>query len=199
MTVSGVRVSPLNSSGTPPVPRPPAPPSRTAHGQNRTALQGQLSERVRTAVFGNIGTLIAFQVGADDAAHIERAMSGEIKAHELTGLGRFEIAVKMPPALGRTGLPLRAITLLPTAKRAGYRAAIIERARTHYGRSRVKPERAIAHFLASEKEKRIAKLTRAMKQKPAPRAEGLAAQFARRVSELQRERDDHAGGIDPRD
>ena len=42
--------------------------------------QGQLSERVRTAVFGNIGTLIAFQVGADDAAHLERAMSGEIKA-----------------------------------------------------------------------------------------------------------------------
>src|SRR3954451_12772781 len=38
MTASGVRVSPLNSSGTPPVPRPPAPPSRTAHGQNRTAL-----------------------------------------------------------------------------------------------------------------------------------------------------------------
>src|SRR4051794_793651 len=38
MTASGVRVSTLNSSGTPPVPRPPAPPSRTAHGQNRTAL-----------------------------------------------------------------------------------------------------------------------------------------------------------------
>src|SRR3954453_24004307 len=39
MTASGVRVSTLNSSGTPPVPRPPAPPSRTAHGQNRTALK----------------------------------------------------------------------------------------------------------------------------------------------------------------
>src|SRR3954452_1199615 len=161
--------------------------------------QGQLSERVRTAVFGNIGTLIAFQVGADDAAHIERAMSGEIKAPELTGLGRYEIAVKVPAAPGRTGLPFRAITLPPTAKRAGYRAAIIERAHTHYGRPRAKPERAIAHFLASEKEKRIAKLTRAMKHKPAPRAEGLAAQFTRRVLELQRERDDHAGGIDPRD
>src|SRR3954453_11348381 len=58
--------------------------------------QGQLSERVRTAVFGNIGTLIAFQVGADDAAHLERAMSGEIKAHELTALGQHKVAVKLP-------------------------------------------------------------------------------------------------------
>src|SRR4051794_8174406 len=38
MTTSRVGDSTLNSSGTPPVPRPPAPPSRTAHGQNRTAL-----------------------------------------------------------------------------------------------------------------------------------------------------------------
>src|SRR3982751_6538095 len=31
--------STLNSSGALPVPRPPAPPSQTAHGQNRTALE----------------------------------------------------------------------------------------------------------------------------------------------------------------
>src|SRR3954453_1985013 len=48
MTASGVRVSTLNSSGTPPVPRPPAPPSRTAHGQNRTALW-----QVQAAKIGN--------------------------------------------------------------------------------------------------------------------------------------------------
>ena len=152
--------------------------------------QGQLSERVRTAVFGNIGTLIAFQVGADDAAHLERAMSGEIKAQELTGLGRFEIAAKVPPAPGRSGLPRRAITLPPTAERAGYRAAIIERARTHYGRPRAKPERAIAHFLASEREKRIAKLTHAMKQKPNFSTESPGAQFSARLSELKRKRAD---------
>jgi hypothetical protein len=40
--------STLNSSAAPPVPRPPTPPSQTAHGQNRTALP----ERRSSPVFG---------------------------------------------------------------------------------------------------------------------------------------------------
>jgi hypothetical protein len=43
--------STLNSSGAPPVPRPPAPPSQTAHGQNRTAL-GRLGLELAAARFG---------------------------------------------------------------------------------------------------------------------------------------------------
>jgi hypothetical protein len=148
--------------------------------------QGQLSERVRTALFGNVGTLIAFQVGADDASQLERAMSGEIKAHELTGLGRFQIAVKTPSAYR----PFHAFALRPMAHKSGSRAAIIKESRRRFGRPRIKAERAIAHFLASETEKaaqqRRTLIERTLKQKPKLAADSPTARFARMVEELKR-------------
>jgi hypothetical protein len=153
--------------------------------------QGQLSEEVRRALFGNVGTLIAFQVGADDAQHLERAFDGHFKAHELTGLQRYEVAMKVPPPVGkeRTGLPFRAVTLPPMAEPSGYREAIIEESRRRFARPRVKAERAIAHFLASEAQKgeqqRRAAIERTMKQKPALAADSPAARFSRMVDELK--------------
>src|SRR4051794_39159560 len=152
-------------------------------------FQGLLPERVRAAAFGNAGTLLSFQVGADDAEKLERAFGGEIKAHELTALGRYEIAVKLPAAPGRTGLPFHGVTLPATGRRHGYRAAIIERARRQYGRPKEKAERAIAHFLASPemqaKARRMREITRTMKQKPTTPADSPGTRLRRVIDQAK--------------
>src|SRR3954454_9823290 len=153
-------------------------------------FQGLLPERVRAAAFGNAGTLISFQVGAGDAEKLERAYGGEITAHELTALGRHEVAVKVPAAPGRTGLPFRGVTLPSTARRHGYRAAIIERARRQYGRPKAKAERAIAHFLASPemaaKAQRMREITRTMKQKPTTSADSPGTRLRRVIDQAKK-------------
>jgi hypothetical protein len=76
------------------------------------------------------------------------------------------------------------MTLPSMGKRHGYRDAIIERARSAYGRPRAKPERAVAHFLASSKERRLATIARAMKQKPAFSTDSPGVRFTKHLNEL---------------
>lgn len=55
----------------------------------------QVSLDVEKAIMGNIGSLISFIVGADDA-HILSKEYGEVyKANDLTSLDRYQIAVKL--------------------------------------------------------------------------------------------------------
>ncbi len=44
---------------------------------------GQLTDEIRDAVFGNVGTLVAFRVGADDADYLEKQFGPVFKAPDL--------------------------------------------------------------------------------------------------------------------
>src|SRR4029077_17926650 len=55
----------------------------------------QLSLPVRQAVFGNVGTLIAFRVGYADAEIMTKEFGGTFTAGALADLGRYEAAVKL--------------------------------------------------------------------------------------------------------
>jgi len=54
----------------------------------------QLTERIRDAVIGNVGTLVAYRVGAEDADFLVKEMPG-LTADELTNLDRFQAYVKL--------------------------------------------------------------------------------------------------------
>ena len=56
---------------------------------------GQLSERVRTTVFGNVGSLISFRVGGEDAKHMEGEFSPRFKDRDLINLGVRDFVTKM--------------------------------------------------------------------------------------------------------
>jgi hypothetical protein len=54
----------------------------------------QLTEPIRDAVIGNVGTLISYRVGAEDAEFLAHEMPG-VTADDLTNLDRFQAYVKL--------------------------------------------------------------------------------------------------------
>jgi hypothetical protein len=56
---------------------------------------GQLSEEIQKAIFGNVGSLIAFGVGAEDAKILSREFSEKFTETDLVGMSNFEIIAKL--------------------------------------------------------------------------------------------------------
>ncbi|MEX2012406.1 MAG: type IV secretion system DNA-binding domain-containing protein [Patescibacteria group bacterium] len=54
----------------------------------------QLPENVRDAVIGNVGTLISYRIGAEDAEFLTHELPG-VSAEDLTNLDRFQAYVKL--------------------------------------------------------------------------------------------------------
>jgi len=73
------------------------------------------STKVRDAVFGNIGTLITFRVGAEDAEFLEKEFIPEFKAEDLVNLAKYNIYLKLMVD-GISSRPFSAETLLPFEK-----------------------------------------------------------------------------------
>jgi DNA helicase HerA-like ATPase len=55
----------------------------------------QLSEDIRHAIFGNVGTLLSFRVGAEDASIIQRELLLEITSDDLLRLPNCQFYIKM--------------------------------------------------------------------------------------------------------
>lgn len=55
----------------------------------------QLSEEVQAAVFGNVGTMISFRVGAEDADSLEKEFTPEMEIKDLVNLNKYQIALKL--------------------------------------------------------------------------------------------------------
>jgi len=72
----------------------------------------QMEDVVRDAVFGNVGTLISFRVGAEDAEHLEKEFFPEFTAPDLVNLPKYNIYVKLMVD-GVAGRPFSATTLVP--------------------------------------------------------------------------------------
>lgn len=56
---------------------------------------GQVEEDIQKAIFGNIGTLITFVIGARDAELIQHEFGGKFTADDLVALGKFQTLLKM--------------------------------------------------------------------------------------------------------
>ncbi|MDD5041181.1 MAG: type IV secretion system DNA-binding domain-containing protein [Candidatus Peribacteraceae bacterium] len=56
---------------------------------------GQLSSRIRQTVFGNVGSMISFRVGAEDAAVLEKEYEPIFKERDIINLGVREFYIKM--------------------------------------------------------------------------------------------------------
>lgn len=104
----------------------------------------QMEEKVRDAVFGNVGTLLVFRVGADDAEFLEREFAPEFTAQDLVNLPKQNILVKLAID-GVTSRPFSAETLPPvTPIDASYREQIVNFSRENYGINREIVEQEIA-------------------------------------------------------
>jgi hypothetical protein len=70
----------------------------------------QLLPEIRDAIFGNVGTIIAFRVGAADAAYLEREFARVVCAEDLIALERYHVCVRLQID-GEQSRPFSAITL----------------------------------------------------------------------------------------
>ena len=55
---------------------------------------GQVEEEIKNAVFGNIGTILAFRVGVTDANYLQREFQPTFKEDDLLNIERFHVYVK---------------------------------------------------------------------------------------------------------
>ncbi|MBC7766804.1 type IV secretion system DNA-binding domain-containing protein [Arenimonas sp.] len=55
----------------------------------------QMTEIVHDAVFGNVGTMIAFRIGADDADSFEKEFKPTFLPEDFTNIGRFQMYLKL--------------------------------------------------------------------------------------------------------
>ena len=93
----------------------------------------QMEEEVRDAVFGNVGTLAVFRVGAEDAEYLEREFSPQFTAEDLVNLPKYNVYLKLMID-GIAGAPFSAETLPPPIPlENSNRAKIIRASRERYG------------------------------------------------------------------
>lgn len=110
----------------------------------------QLDDGTREAVFGNVGSLITFQVGAGDAGVLSEQLAGDVRSEDLIGLPRHTAYVR----LLIDGMPSRPFSMQtlppPVVNPLSLR---MERVRHHsrrqFGRSYQEVNRIIAGQLAT--------------------------------------------------
>lgn len=96
----------------------------------------QMEDKVRDAVFGNVGTIICFRVGAEDAMYLQNEFAPEFKATDLVNLSKYNIYLKLM-INGIAGRPFSAETLQPfRIPEESNRDKIIRESRKRYGTSR---------------------------------------------------------------
>jgi type IV secretory pathway TraG/TraD family ATPase VirD4 len=109
----------------------------------------QLDDSIKNAVFGNVGTLVSFRIGAKDAEELEKEFSPEFSWNDF---------IRLPPHLfyvrvcidGATSRPFNADALPPRIARAiTHREKIIEISRKRYCSPLADVERRIDRWFAS--------------------------------------------------
>ena len=93
----------------------------------------QLDEDIMKAIFGNVGTLSSFVVGARDAEHLTKEFQGIYTEGDLVGLGKHEIVMKLSID-NMTSAPFPAKTLPLPALKNDNRDKIIRLSKERYGR-----------------------------------------------------------------
>ena len=106
----------------------------------------QMEEGVRDAVFGNVGTMISFRVGAEDAEFLEKEFSPEFWGRDIVNLGKYHIYLKLMID-GIAGDAFSAHTLPPAVPLERSSAdKIIKVSRERYGIAREIVEGKIARW-----------------------------------------------------
>lgn len=106
----------------------------------------QMEEEVRDAVFGNVGTMISFRVGAFDAEVLEKEFAPTFEAADLVNLGFAQIYLKLMID-GVSSQPFSATTLGPIAKLdITFKDKVIASSREQFAHPRAEVEKGIVDW-----------------------------------------------------
>jgi len=96
----------------------------------------QMPDEVRSAVFGNAGTMITFRVGAYDAEVLEKEFAPVFMAEDLVNLGKFQIYLKlMVDDIGSHPFSATTIPPIPPLEKS-LRKEVIESSRKSFAKPR---------------------------------------------------------------
>ena len=108
----------------------------------------QLPDDVRATAFGNVGTIITFAIGADDATYLAKEFSPIFSADDMINLNTREMYVKMSID-GKLTPPFSATTLSVPQPNSDYTQELIEYSRMKYAQNKTTVENDIAQWTQS--------------------------------------------------
>ena len=108
---------------------------------------------VRSAVFGNVGSLISFRVGNADAEVLQREFGKSYALETFVGLDRFQVIARLSED-GQTREAFRAHTLPPIEHQVGRREKLIARSREKYAAKRADVEMKIERWMRARDDTR---------------------------------------------
>lgn len=108
----------------------------------------QINEKIRAAIFGNVGTLIAFRVGAEDAKWLAKEFHPPFDENDFVTLPKFAMYIKLMID-GATSKPFSACTVAVQHPGQSNKEQVIADSRNTYGSIHNVVEEA---FLQIEKE-----------------------------------------------
>ena len=108
----------------------------------------QLPEEVKATAFGNVGSLVIFPIGGDDAAYLVKEFSPTFTADDMTNLYLREMYIKMSID-GKLTPPFSAKTIDVPKPPFDYSKEILSHSRLTYGKSRVSVENEIKRWTES--------------------------------------------------
>ena len=91
----------------------------------------QLEEKIRDAIFGNMGTIVCFRVGTEDAEYLVKEFEPYFSEEDLINLDQYEMYVKLMID-GKTAEPFSATNLPPVEVSEGNREKIIRLCHERY-------------------------------------------------------------------
>lgn len=100
---------------------------------------GQLTDSIKKSIFGNVGSMVSFRVGSEDAEFLAKQFAPQLTAEDLMNVDNFRAYVKML-INGQTAAPF-SLNILPPAPGSSPTAqAAKDYSRSTYGRSRAEVE-----------------------------------------------------------
>ncbi len=107
----------------------------------------QMAEEVRDAVFGNVGTMISFRVGAFDAEYLEREYAPHFTETDLVNLDKYNAYIKlMIDGIASKPFSMTTIPFGGAVPYFGEHEKIIRVSRERFGRPREEVEERISRW-----------------------------------------------------
>lgn len=124
---------------------------------NQLTVEGNTT--VRDAVFGNVGTIISFRVGAEDAEFLEKEFEPIFTQNDLVNLPKYHIYLKlMIDGVSGDAFSARALPPVDLSDTEGNEGTIIRTSRERYGEKREVVEEKVARWSGFLDEKSKAKI-----------------------------------------
>ena len=107
----------------------------------------QLSEKVKPAVFGNVGTMIVFRVGAADAEELVKEFTPTFTEEDIVNLPKYEMYLKlMIDGIASSPFSAKGLPPLSLNEKTGNTDKVINYSREKYAGNRIDIEEKIARW-----------------------------------------------------